>query len=640
MKKQLRLSVHELVDFLLRTGDIDNRVYNRSSMNEGVRIHTFYQAHQGANYLKEYYLGETFYINNFTIFLEGRADGIILENNFAIIDEIKSTVSPLEEYYQTNSAWHLGQAKCYAYMYAVEKDYQEIGLRLTYIHQISNEKMVKNFVFTIEQLKEDVYSYLKEYLAFYQKILNRTKKRNDSTKALDFPFPSFRLGQRNLAKYAYGLALSGGTLFVEAPTGIGKTISTLYPYVRSFSETDNEKIFYLTAKNSGKEAAYQAVSILKEKGVKLSEVVITAKEKICFCPGKSCNPDECQFAKDYYTKIRTIIEKSLSRYDSFSPKRIERIALSHQVCPFELQLDLSLFTDIIICDYNYFFDPIVYFRRYFDKDASKMLLLIDEAHNLVDRGREMYSASLDYTSFLNVKKSLRGFDHKKIKNAMRRLTKFFKEIEENFDVGETILEYLDDKFMRILDAFTLASQDISRNFHPFYTEALKKFSLDVSRFIKISEFIDQSFTIYVSKDKNSEIKISYYCLDPSRHLRNRFLQVKSRLFFSATLSPMDYYINLIGGVSEDPRLLLPSPFPKENLLLLVAPTISIKYKNRKETYQKVSEYIKRFVSFKVGNYLIYAPSHAYLNELVNYLEFDSTYEVIIQNREWDDKEKE
>lgn len=640
MKNQLRLSVHELVDFLLRTGDIDNRVYNRSSMNEGVRIHAFYQKHQGANYLKEYYLGHTFYLDDFVIFLEGRADGIILENNFAIIDEIKSTVSPLDEYFETNKEWHLGQAKCYAYMYAKEKGFDEITIRLTYIHQVSNEQMIKNFVFTIEQLTDDVEQYLSDYLNFYQIILKRIEKRNESSQNLAFPFPHFRHGQRDLAKYAYGLALNGGTLFVEAPTGIGKTISTLYPFVRSFGETENEKIFYLTAKNSGKEAAALATSIIKEEGAKLSDVVITAKDKICFCPGKACNPDECQFAKDYYTKIRKIIESSIKRYDSFSQKRIERIALSHQVCPFELQLDLSLFVDIIICDYNYFFDPLVYFRRYFDKDASKMLLLIDEAHNLVDRGRDMYSAHLDNFLFLEAKKSLKGFDHKKIKNAMRRLTRYFNVVKEDFPFGETVLEHLDDKLMRALDAFLLASQDISRNFFEHYTEALKRFSIEVNRFVKISEFIDENFTIYIKKDASGLIKISYYCLTPNDLLRQKFLQVKSRLFFSATLSPMDYYINLLGGLDEDPRLLLPSPFPKENLLLLVAPTISIKYKNRQETYQKVSRYLERFVSFKVGNYLIYAPSYAYLEELLEYLNLSNDYIVFVQNREMDDLEKE
>ncbi|NCA94472.1 MAG: ATP-dependent DNA helicase, partial [Epsilonproteobacteria bacterium] len=257
MDNRLKLSVHQLVDFVLRTGDIDNRIFNRSSMNEGTRIHAFYQSKQGVNYLSEYLLGGTFYNSGYTIFLEGRADGIIIDGAFAIIDEIKSTVVELEDYHASQEAWHVGQAQCYALMYALEKNLDKVGVRLTYIHQSKDEKLIKNYVFSRAELEEKVASYLESYLAFYTIIMRRIEKRNETAGTLSFPFLNFRKGQRELAKYAYGIAKNGGTLFAEAPTGIGKTISTLYPFVRSFSDGVNEKIFYLTAKNSGKEAALQ-----------------------------------------------------------------------------------------------------------------------------------------------------------------------------------------------------------------------------------------------------------------------------------------------------------------------------------------------------------------------------------------------
>ncbi|MFA7701102.1 MAG: PD-(D/E)XK nuclease family protein, partial [Bacilli bacterium] len=329
MEKRLKLSVHQLVDFVLRTGDIDNRIFNRSSMNEGTRIHAFYQSKQASNYLSEYLLGGTFYVDGYTIFLEGRADGIIVDGDFAVIDEIKSTVVELKDYHTAQEAWHVGQAQCYALMYAKEKNLDSVGVRLTYIHQTKDDRMVKNYVFSREELEQKVTSYIQSYLDFYSIIVRRLEKRNETSGTLNFPFLNFRKGQRELAKYAYGIAKNGGTLFAEAPTGIGKTISTLYPFVRSFSDGVNEKIFYLTAKNSGKEAARQAVELMKSKGVKLTEVVVTAKDKICFCPGKACNPDECPFAKDYYTKIRDVMTKSLTRYDAFDPSRISRIAAAH-----------------------------------------------------------------------------------------------------------------------------------------------------------------------------------------------------------------------------------------------------------------------------------------------------------------------
>ncbi|MFA6780648.1 MAG: helicase C-terminal domain-containing protein [Bacilli bacterium] len=640
MEKRLKLSVHQLVDFVLRTGDIDNRIFNRSSMNEGTRIHAFYQSKQASNYLSEYLLGGTFYVDGYTIFLEGRADGIIVDGDFAVIDEIKSTVVELKDYHTAQEAWHVGQAQCYALMYAKEKNLDSVGVRLTYIHQTKDDRMVKNYVFSREELEQKVTSYIQSYLDFYSIIVRRLEKRNETSGTLNFPFLNFRKGQRELAKYAYGIAKNGGTLFAEAPTGIGKTISTLYPFVRSFSDGVNEKIFYLTAKNSGKEAARQAVELMKSKGVKLTEVVVTAKDKICFCPGKACNPDECPFAKDYYTKIRDVMTKSLTRYDAFDPSRISRIAAAHHICPFEMQLDLSLYVDIIICDYNYLFDPLVYFRRYFDNDASNMLVLVDEAHNLVDRGRDMYSASIDSFAFEKARKAIRKLDHKKMKNAIKRIAKLFKEIKETSPIGETVLEYFDSKTIRALEAFLLAAQDINRNHHSYVDEAFRQFFLDINRFLKIFEFVDDSFTLFVTRTDDKIVEISIFCLDPSRHLARSLTQVKGRILFSATLSPHEYYVDIIGGRKEDPVLLLPSPFDANNLLLMIAPTVSVKYKNRGETYQVVAHYIENFVSHKVGNYLIYAPSHAYLAELVNLLEFPPDCDVFVQNREMDDIEKE
>ena len=640
MDNRLKLSVHQLVDFVLRTGDIDNRIFNRSSMNEGTRIHAFYQSKQGVNYLSEYLLGGTFYNSGYTIFLEGRADGIIADGAFAIIDEIKSTVVELEDYHASQEAWHVGQAQCYALMYALEKNLDRVGVRLTYIHQSKDEKLIKNYVFSRAELEEKVASYLESYLAFYTIIMRRIEKRNETAGTLSFPFLNFRKGQRELAKYAYGIAKNGGTLFAEAPTGIGKTISTLYPFVRSFSDGVNEKIFYLTAKNSGKEAALQAVELMKSKGVKLSEVLVTAKDKICFCPGKACNPDECPFAKDYYTKIRDVLTKSLARYDAFDSSRVSRIAAAHHICPFELQLDLSLYVDVIICDYNYLFDPLVYFRRYFDNDASHMLALVDETHNLVDRGRDMYSASLDSASFEKARKAVRKLDHKKYKNASKRIAKLFNELKENSPIGETVLTNFDAKIIRAMEAYLLATQDINRNHHAYVDEDFRQFFLDINRFLKIYEFVDDSFTLYVTNTNDKIVKISIFCLDPSRHLARSLGQVKGRILFSATLSPHEYYVDVIGGRKEDPVLLLPSPFEADNLLLMIAPTVSIKYKNRADTYKVVAEYIENFVSHKIGNYLIYAPSHAYLAELVEHLNFPDDYDVFVQLREMDDLDKE
>ncbi|MBR4377504.1 MAG: ATP-dependent DNA helicase [Bacilli bacterium] len=638
MEKNLTLSVHQLVDFLLRTGDIDNRIYNSATMQEGTLLHAMYQARQGDNYISEYNLAETFDVFDFKVTLEGRADGIIDKGNTAIIDEIKSTVAPLEEYYQEQKEWHLGQAKCYALMYAYEKKYDSVSIRLTYIHQVDKSQIIKTFDYLTSELERDIKHLLEEYIDFFKILFERKVKRNETAGKIEFPFGKFREGQKELAKYSYGIAQNGGTLFAEAPTGIGKTVSTLFPCVKAFANTQNEKIFYLTAKNSGKEMAFNTANLLIEKGLEASAIEILAKDKVCFCPGKACNPDECPYAKGYYTKIRQIIVDSIKNRKTFTTEDISDIATHYSVCPFELSLDLSLYMDIIICDYNYFFDPIVYLKRFFDTDASNMVVLVDEAHNLVERGRDMYSASISSFRFEQVKRSLRHFDYKSYKKAQTRMTKFFGEFKD-FRVGDTAIEFFDTTDINAMVNYLLAAANVNKNHHDVVTEEFTDFYLELNKFIKLLEYYDSTFALYVSKKDEDDFRINLYCIDPSKHLRSTMNQVKGRIIFSATLSPTEYYLDVIGGDVDKPLLNLPSPFEKKNMKVLVAPKISVKYKNRKDTATQVADYIKEFVSHKVGNYFVYVPSYEYLEMLVPLLRSED-YELIVQEKDMSEIEKE
>jgi len=638
MKYYLSLSVHDLVDFLLRTGDIDNRIYNSDTMAEGTRLHGIYQKRQGSHYMSEYPLFETFTGENYEIKLEGRADGIIWNDEGYVVDEIKSTIVPLEEFYRSQQEWHMGQAKCYALMFAHEKGLDHIGVRLTYIHQLDKTELVKEFSFTTKELEHDVELLFKEYISFYAFIFERIEKRNESVKTLKFPFQEFREGQRELSKYCYAVADKGGILFSEAPTGIGKTVSTLYPFVKSFEKAENEKIFYLTAKNSGKEMAFDTVNLLIKNGLTATPIVISAKDKICFSTGKACNPDECPFAKDYYTKIKKVLTESLKNNVTFSPKTISEIAAHYAICPFEFSLDLSLFCDIIICDYNYFFDPIVYLKRYFDGEYSNKLVLVDEAHNLVDRGRNMYSATISYYLYKQVQHSLSGLDHKKIKNAIKRLSKFFNTIKELPD-GDTIIHRIDQTHLNGFEAFLLAAQDVSKHHHEFVTEEFEEFCMDLNKFMKLYPYIDESFVLYVSKNGPKSIKVCFYCLDPSKQLRNSLDKVKAKAIFSATLSPDQYYINCLGGDKTNAFLKLKSPFEPSNLHIMIAPKVSIKYKDRDKTLEEVSEYLLSMINGKMGNYFIYVPSYEYLQKLAPFL-VNQKFDLLVQSKDMSDDQKQ
>ena len=639
MEKSLRLSVHQLVDFLLRSGDIDNRVFNRSSMSEGSRLHSEYQGRQSSNYMSEYPLAVTLNVDEIEILLEGRADGIIKKSDGSyVIDEIKTTVEELEKFHTDNLEWHLGQAKCYAYMFAKANDLEFIGIKLTYIRQgKEKEQFIDSYVFNYLELEQFVIDLINDYLEFYNIIFAKLEKRNQSIESLNFPFKKYRQGQRELAKYCYAVATKRKRLFVEAPTGIGKTISTIFPFIKSLKDDEKSKIFYLTAKTSGKEAAHQAIKILKENGLSLSDIIITAKDKICFCKGQACNPDECPFTKGYYDKIQTVLRYALLTYDDFDLSLITHIAYDNQICPFEFELDLSLFMDVIVCDYNYMFDPISYMKRYFDEDSSHFLALIDEAHNLVDRSRDMYSASLSYETFKEARKSVRRSKLHKLKLALSKMNKMFKEYLDIED-GNHIVNRFNDNTYKTISSFITTMQDINKNENKEMSKDLLSFYLEVNRFSRMLEFVDKNYLCFYVKDKDNVI-LNLNCLDASSYLSSILSRIKGSVLFSATLSPLDYYVNTLGGDDSDAQLVLPSPFPRENLKIIISPNVSIRYKNRDTSYQKVADYIASFIKNKIGNYFVFLPSYEYLHNLMPHINIENV-DIFEQDREMSDEERE
>ncbi|MCF0108251.1 MAG: ATP-dependent DNA helicase, partial [Bacilli bacterium] len=527
-------------------------------MQEGSRIHSSFQSSQGSDYIAEYPLKKSFVVDDVEITLEGRADGIIKKSTGEfIIDEIKSTVEPLEIFKKDNYEWHLGQAKCYAYMFMMEQGLDFIGIRMTYIRQgKEREKLVDHYTFSIHELQNYVIGLLEDWLVFQNIVFRQNENRNASIRTLKFPFNKYRNGQRELAKYSYAIAKNGGRLFCEAPTGIGKTMSTLFPFIKALELDENSKIFYLTAKTSGKESAYTAVELLKCRGLDIKQVVVTAKDKICFCKGKGCNPDECPYAKGYYNKIQGVLKYALLNYSTFDFETICSLAESNQVCPFELTLDLSLFSDVIICDYNYMFDPISYMKRYFDEDSSHLLALVDEAHNLVDRSRAMYSMSISYDGFQQARKSFRHKKHVKMKREFSKLGKVFEELNDLYSDGDTVIDDFTKEQYKVLNSFVEAGQDVSKNDHELMTKELLDFYLDVNRFLKISEFISDRFVTYVHKEKDN-VELHIYCLDASRFISRTLDSIKGSVIFSATLSPIDYYVDNLGGrIDTDPTVIL------------------------------------------------------------------------------------
>lgn len=640
-KRYLSLSVHQLVDFLLRRGDIDDRIYNQETMQMGSKLHSEIQRKQGKEYLSEYPLSGSIRLPEGEISLQGRADGIIVGGGLPIIDEIKSTVDDLDHFHQEQGPWHEGQALVYAYLYLKERGGEGAIIRLSYLSQrdSSLRKKVER-VYTKEQIEEKVEGFARDYLSFFAPVFGHRKARDASAKALSFPYPSFRAGQRELAKYCFGIAKSGGVLFAEAPTGIGKTMSTLFPFAKSFREGRVEKVFYLTAKGTGGIAAYLAAGELGRKGFQGWDSTLYSKEKICFHPGHRCNPEDCPFAKGYYTKVKDVLKEAISTEAHFDFLSVTALSRKYGICPFEFQLDLSLFADIIICDYNYFFDPIVHLKRYFDPevDQSKFLVLVDEAHNLIERGRGMYSASLSSSAVSLAKKGLKGKKKQALSKALSKIEKSLLGLKEGD--GEEVLPSAPPEVEKALDAFhnALIKERKEQSSRPDYGPAFQELSREEGRYLRLLRDFPSPSTRFVASRKGEEVRLSLSCLDASAFLKESLSRVKGAVLFSATLSPISYFSEGIIGEKEAPYLLLPTPFDEAKFHVMIAPKVSVRYKDRGKSYPEVASYLKEFVLAKTGNYFLYFPSYEYLQSIRPFLDFPGS-SILVQGKKMSEEEK-
>ncbi|MBR1581657.1 MAG: ATP-dependent DNA helicase [Bacilli bacterium] len=625
MKHYFELSVHQLVDFVLRKGDIDDRLFNTETLTEGTKVHQFYQSKQNENYFSEVFIEGTIIYKDYVFVLNGRMDGLIINKNSVCIDEIKSTNGDLNEFYEKNKAWHLGQAECYAYLYCLKNNLNDISVRLTYISQKDKKKVeTKEFKYDFLTLKHNINSYLEDYISFVFLQEKLMKERNESLKNFEFPFEHYRKGQEELVNYTSDVIKEGKTVFVEASTGIGKTISFLYPSLRYLQQGKIDKFFYLTPKNSGFIPVLDTFYMMLNKGAKIKVASILSKEKMCLSTERKCNPDKCPFAKEYYSKIGDIIKLNLIKYDVFTSDVLKEIAWENMVCPYELSLDISLYCNYILCDYNYVFHPTARLKRYFeapDVDYKKFLY-IDEAHNLISRARDMYSSTLSYGDFKEVRKILNKENNKRLKNIVSKINSHFKNIK-NFvfedkdgnEVKDLVLQTIDHEIINDLKKFTEIYKDYTNNHTNFFSEECDNYSKEIYKFLRIYELVNTNFSIYVHKINEDDLYIKIYCLDASPFINETVFSCNGSIFFSGTISPIDYYMHSILGINNLDFKRIESPFDKNNLNLLINTNTSLMYSDRLDTIDKIEEYINEFIKNKVGNYLVFAPSFEYLKLL-------------------------
>ncbi len=644
---EIKVSVRNLVEFILRSGDIDNRRITSAdnAMAEGSRIHRMIQRRMGADYHAEVGLKYVCTEEDYTIVVEGRADGIIIDskdNTRVTIDEIKGTYRDLHKMRGPVSV-HLAQAKCYAFMYAVENGLETMKVRMTYC-QMDTEEL---------RYFEEEYPFL-ELQEWFTEVLNQYKKwadyqsewrvlRKESIKGLEFPFP-YRKGQKDLVTYVYRTIYHGRKLFLEAPTGVGKTISTVFPSVKAIGENLGERIFYLTAKTITRTVAEEAFAILRKRGLKFKTVILTAKDKICFMEERKCNPEYCPYAKGHFDRINDAMYELLTTEDSFSREKIEEYARKHQVCPFEMCLDMSLFSDGIIGDYNYVFDPHVYLRRFFGEGVQgSYLFLIDEAHNLVERGREMYSAVLVKEDFLALKKAVKPYAPRleKLLDKCNKELLLFKRECENYQIVIEIASFV----MSLNRLAAGIEQYLEDNEESPVKEEILEFYFGVTHFLDIYERMDENYVAYTEQESDGSFIMKLFCMNPRVNLAECLARARSSILFSATFLPIQYYKNLLGGTKQDYEAYATSVFDEEKRALYIGKDVTSKYTRRSELeYRNIAAYIHEIVRNRQGNYMVFLPSHVFLNEVYeaycNYFWDEEEVECLIQDDYMNEQERE
>ncbi len=649
----IKVSVRTLVEFVLKQGDLQPGSIGASRAQEAIKAHQYVQKTSGLEYVPEVTL-RYIYTNskeqlssdsNKDLGLEitGRADGIIKKDSGECIDEIKTTSLDLSLIEETFSDLHWAQAKCYAFMYAVHEGLEVVEAQLTYFQL--DTALIKRFSrsFSLTELSEFFFSLAENYLLWAIKLQTWSEMRDTSIRAMQFPFGTYRPGQRELAVGVYQTIKQSQKLFAQAPTGIGKTLGTLFPALKAMAEGLTVQIFYLTAKTITRTVAEKSLMDLQKQGLAIKRLTLTAKRKLCFLPEATCQPDDCPFARGYYDRMRAAVEDMFAE-EAWTRQVIETFAHKHSICPFEFSLEMANWADVVICDYNYVFDPRVYLRRFF-LDGGEYTFLVDEAHNLVDRARDMFSAELGKESWLRLKRLTKEDDPRLTKSVTKVNSALVKEKKRCTEVGgsgEIVEKELPAKLNQALHNFVKeAERFLKKNDQPVvWREHLVEHYFLALSFIRTADSYDERYVTYMQPIRD-DFRVKLFCLDPSVRLKEALGRGRAAVLFSATLSPMDYFMNVLGGEEASFKLKLTSPFPANNLCLLINDRISTKYRQRASTYDVVAEAIAAAVFHKEGNYLVYFPSYDYLQQV--YLQFraqNQSITVICQTPGMEEEDRE
>lgn len=637
VKDRHQIAVRMLVDMVLRAGDLDNRFSAPGRPLEGIRAHQSVQRSRPEGYCAEVPVSIKVETDDLILVVGGRIDGVLETDETTLVEEIKSTTRDLKHVEQNPDPCHWGQAKVYAYLLARARRLDMVCVQLTYCHLDSHETVELVQRLTLDELSTFFNHLVDRYIQWATMLARWRQRRDAAIQAIGFPFTAYRAGQRSMAVAVYRAVRDGGQAIIQAATGIGKTMAVLFPALKTIAEGHSQRIFFLTARNTGKTAAIRALAVLQEKGLRLKRVCLTAKDQICFCPQATCNPDLCDFAKGHFDRLPAAMNEAFD-HDNLDRTTIETVARIHRVCPFELSLELSLWADCIIGDYNYAFDPRVYLKRFFDDENGAYVFLVDEAHNLVDRSREMFSAQLSKASFLELRRAVKTHLPAVYRAAGKINTWMLRQRKITQAAGGFQSDdRRPDGLAPLLRAFLRTCEHwLAENQPADYREVVMARYFETSGFLRVWDAYNASY-VTCRQSSGKEMQLKLLCLDPSDQLKSALQRAVASIFFSATLTPAGYFQEMLGCESTAAKLAIPSPFPRHHLKVFIAAGVSTYYAQREQSIDRVVSLIQGFVQSKSGNYLCYFPSYVYMTMAVQRFaaELADTH-ILVQESDMDD----
>ena len=608
------VAVRALCEFTAKVGDLDLRFTPSPSAQEGIVGHRTVASRRSAHYQNEVALeGEYEQLK-----VRGRADGYDPDNNR--LEEVKTYRGDLKAQPANHRQLHWAQVKVYGWLMCQKLGLDEIELALVYFDIVGEGETLLKQRFAAPDLERFFKQQCALFLDWAHQQMQHREARNRDAQGLAFPHAEFRSGQRSLAESVYKAVSTGRCLMAQAPTGIGKTVGTLFPMLKALAPQQLDKVFFLTAKTPGRKLALDAAQVLYDSSPELSLQVLelVARDKACEHLDKACHGDSCPLARGFYDRLPAA-RQAAARVRLLDQRHLREVALAHDVCPYYLSQEMARWTDVVVADYNYYFDFGAMLFGLAQLNQWRVAVLVDEAHNLVERARSMYSASLDQYSL----KTLRDSAPEPLKKSLQRLNREWNALHKDQLAPYQAYAAKPDKLLQALSQCASAMGEYFNDHPEALSGDLQAFYFEALQFNKVAELFNEHFIFDISKRQfSAKRSSSTLCLRnvvPAEFIRPRLTAARSSVLFSATLSPRHYYADLLGLPPDTAWVDVESPFKAEQLQVSIVDRISTRFVHRQASLEPIVELIARQFATQPGNYLAFFSSFDYLQQVAQLL---------------------